>query len=150
MEGLGAHLESPWLHAFSDVWLSLHQPVGLLWPRRSSAADRIPGSRIGQFCALVWPAREAVRPVTIFSRHLPDQWGRFAKQWNENSSDMKTHAHGAEAGTDYIQYDTGRPQCVQQTNMQPAYYMQKGCNRPRTSPELPQWNPLASLVTFAL
>ena len=30
----------------------------------------------------------------------------------------------------------------------PAHYMQVGCSRPRTSPELPQWNPLASLVTL--
>ena len=30
----------------------------------------------------------------------------------------------------------------------PVHYMQIGCSRPRTSPELPQWNPLASLVTL--
>ena len=99
-------------------------------------------------CTLVWPARGAARLVTIFSRHLHDHRGRFTKRWNENSSDTETDAHGAEAGTDYIQCETERPQCVQQTNMQPAYYMQEGCNRLRTSLELPQWNPLASLVTL--
>ena len=81
-----------------------------MWPCHSSAADRVPGSRVGQFCALVWPAREAARPVTIFSKHLFDQRGRFAKRWNENSSDKGTDAHSAEAGTSYIQCESERPQ----------------------------------------
>ena len=109
-----------------------------VWPRRSSAVGHVPRSHVGRFCTLVWPVHEAARPVTIFSRHLYDQWGRFAKRWNENSSDTETDAHGVEAGTGYIQCETERPQCMQQTNMQPAYYIQEGCNRPGTSPELPQ------------
>ena len=89
----------------------------VMWPCRSSAADRVPGSRVGRICALLWPAREAARPVTIISGHLYDQRGRFAKRWNENSSDTEADAHGAEAGTGYNQCETKRPQCVQQTNM---------------------------------
>ena len=96
---------------------SIYKDEVEVWPRRSSAADRVPGSRVGRFCALVWPAREAARPVTIFSRHLYDQRGRFAKRWNENSSDTEADAHGAEAGTGYNQCETERPQCMQQTNM---------------------------------
>ena len=85
-------------------------PCVCSWPCRSSAADRVPGSRVGRFCTLMWPAHEAARPVTIFSRHLFDQRGRFAKRWNENSSDKGTDAHGAEAGTSYIQCESERPQ----------------------------------------
>ena len=93
------------------------------WPRHSSAANRVPGSCVGRFCALVWPVHKATRPVMIFSRHLYDQQGRFAKRWNENSSDTEADAHGAEAGTGYIQCETERPQCVQQTSMISACVM---------------------------
>ena len=114
--------------------------------RRQRAVSQVP-SLVG-FCALVWPAREAARPVTIVSGHLCDQRGRYAKWWNENSSDTEADARGAEERTGYIQFRARETTIVQQTSMLPAYYMQEGCNRPWTSPELPQWNPLASLVTL--
>ena len=107
-----------------------------------------PGSLVGRFCALVWAAHEVARPVTIVSGHLCDQRGRYAKRWNENSSDTEADARGAEAGTGYIQLRVRETTIVQQTSMLPACYMQEGCNRLRTSSELPQWNPLASLVTL--
>ena len=41
-----------------------------LWPCRTSATDRVPGSLVDRFCALVWPAHEVARPVTIVFGHL--------------------------------------------------------------------------------
>ena len=77
-----------------------------------------------------------------------NQRGRFAKRWNENSLDTgQMHkVLRQELVTFDSEYES--PQYVQQTSILPAYYMQMGCNRLRTSPELPQWNPLASLVTL--
>ena len=37
---------------------------------------------------------------------------------------------------------------MQHISVPPACYMQAVSSRPRTAPELPQWNPLASLVTL--
>ena len=91
-------------------WSSGATAMKQLWLRRSSAANRVPGSHFGRLCALVWPTHEAERLITIVSGHLCDQRGRYAKRRNENSSDTEADAQGAETGTGYIQCETERPQ----------------------------------------
>ena len=121
----------------------------LLWPCHTSATDRVPGCLVGRFCALVWPARKAARPVTIVFRHLIDQQGRLRSGGTRNSSRHGADAQGAEAGTCYIGF---RVRENSNACNKPTCYLRIICRwavtEPQTSPELPQWNPLASLVNL--
>ena len=118
-----------------------------LWPCRASATGRVPDSLVGRFCALVWPAREAARPVTIVFGYLSISGVDIR---SGGTRTLQTQRQMQEVLRRELLHSmrVRETTIMQQTSMLPACYMQVGCNRPRTSPELPQWNPLASLVTL--